>query len=47
MDWRGTFPVNNYKVFYYENDKLRVNGVALLLRQDVAQAVRGYNTRSD
>lgn len=47
MDWHGTFPVNNYKVFYYRNDKVRINGVALLLRHDVAQAVRGYNTRSD
>lgn len=47
MDWHGTFPVNNYKVFYYGNDKLRINGVALLLRHDVPQAVRGYNTRSD
>lgn len=47
MDWHGTFPVNNYKVFYYGNDKLRINAVALLLRQDVPQAVGGYNTRSN
>lgn len=33
----------HYKIFYSENDKLRRNRVALILRQDVAQAVRGYN----
>ena len=38
---------DNYKVFHSGNDKLRRNGVVLRWRQDVAQAVRGSNARSD
>ena len=38
---------DNYRVLYSENDKIRRNGVALILRQDVAQAVSDYNVSSN
>lgn len=42
----GHFQSGNYKIFS-GNDNHRRNKIALILRQDVAQAVRGYNTSSD
>ena len=33
--------------FYSGNDKLRRNGVAVILRHSVAQDIRGYNAKSD
>lgn len=41
------FQSGKYQVLYSGNGKLRRNIVALKLRQKVAQAVHGYNTRSD
>ena len=43
----GHFQSDNYEVIYSGNEKLRRDGPALILRQDVAQAVRGSNARSD
>lgn len=42
----GHFKSGSYKVFHSGNNKLRKK-VALILRQDIAQAVRGYHARSD
>ena len=47
MDWNGHFQSDDYKVFYSGNDRLRRNRVALMLKQDVADAVRGSAARSD
>ena len=50
LKWTGMghfFQLDNNKVFYSGNDKLRSGGVALIPSQDEAQAVRGYNARSD
>lgn len=43
----GHFQPGNYEVFPSGNDKLRRNRVALILRQVVAQEVRGHHVRSD
>lgn len=42
LKWTGMryFQSGNYKAFYSGHDKIRRNGVALILKQDVAQAVR-------
>lgn len=44
LKWTGMgyFQSGNYNVY-----KIRRNGVASILKQDVAQAVRGYNASSD
>lgn len=49
LKWTGVghFQSDNYKAFHSGNDKLRRNGVALILRQDVLQVFRSYSTRSD
>lgn len=49
LKWTGMghFQSDNYKAFHSGNDKLRRNGVALILRQDVLQVFRSYSTRSD
>ena len=44
---KGHCQSDNYKVFYSGNNKLRRNGVSLILRQDAAQEVRGNNARYD
>ena len=43
----GHFQSDYSKVFYSRNGKLRRNRVALIMREDVTQTVRGYNARSD
>ena len=43
----GYFLSGNCKEFYPGNKKLRKNRVALILRQDIAWAGRGYIARSD
>lgn len=45
--WMEDLHSGNYKMFYNGHDKLRRNKVSLIRRQDVTQAVRGYNKRSD
>ena len=48
MNWNETFtdrPLQSVLLFV-RNDKLIRNGVAVILRQDVAQANRGYNAMS-
>ena len=49
LKWTGVGYIqsDNYEVFYSGNDKFRTKGVAPIMRQDVAQAVRGYNAKSD
>lgn len=37
--WMEHLHSGNYKMFYYGHDKLRRNKVALILRQDVTQAI--------
>ena len=49
MNWNETFtdrPLQSVLLFV-RNDKLIRNGVAVILRQDVAQAVRGHAARFD
>lgn len=43
----GHFLSGNCKEFYLGNKKLRKNGVALILMQDIAQACWNYIARSD
>lgn len=50
LKWTGMghFESDDCRVLYLANDKLRRNVEALILRQGVvAQAVRGYNVKSD
>ena len=49
LKWTGMghFQSDNYTVFYSRNDKLGSNRVALILRQEVAQVVRGSDARSN
>lgn len=49
LKWTGVrhFSSGSYQVFHSGNDKQKRNGVALILRQDVVQAIRGYNVISD
>lgn len=46
MDWIETLSVSQLKVLYSGYDKLRRNRVTLMLRQDVAQAIRSCNISS-
>lgn len=41
----GHLQLVKYKILYPGNDKLRGNKVASILRQDVAQGVKGYNVK--
>lgn len=49
LNWigRGHFQLDDYVVFYSGNDGPRRNGVAFIVRQDIAQAIRRYNPKSD
>ena len=49
LKWTGMrhFQSDICKTFCPGNDRLGRKGVALILRQEVAEAVRGYDARSD
>ena len=41
----GYFQSGKYKVMYSVDNKLKRSGVAILLRQGIAQAVKDYNAK--
>ncbi|XP_061463080.1 craniofacial development protein 2-like isoform X1 [Rhineura floridana] len=49
LKWMGMghFESGNYTIFYAGYEKLRRNGVALIVRSDVAKAIKSYNAKSE
>ena len=47
MDWNGEFNSDDHSIYYFGQESLRRNGVALIVNQRVQNAVLGCNLKND